>query len=266
MDVVARVAMVSRQVVVERIDGEGADSWMGLTEKEILTKAQLAVDMMAKEGAKEAETLRFLHARKTARGGAILTTETEEAAKWLRGEVTMDKFAGKLGGALRARADLCMLVAEYVPITFNPDIFVAFTQVERENGLERGAIREARYIKQVHRRKEFQRSAHMIFGFTDASQANVAIRKGLIVEGKHVNLRRHRINPHRCLKCQQVRVAHRVAECKAIHDTCRRCAGAHKTDTCQVEDQSVFRCVNCKTVGHASVDRGCPFFLSKMRE
>jgi hypothetical protein len=265
-DAVARVALVSRQVVVERMDGEGAESWLGLTEKEIVMKAQMAVDLLAKDGAAEAATVKFLHARKTARGGAILTTETEEAARWLRTEVVMDQFAGKLGGTLRARADLCMLIAEYVPVSFTPELFTAFTQVERENNLTKGSIREARYIKQVHRRKDNQRSAHMIFGFADVTQANQAIRKGLIIEGKHVNLRRHRVDPHRCLKCQQIGVAHRAAECKAIHDTCGRCAGAHKTDACQVEDQANFRCVNCKVTGHASVDRGCTFFLTKMRE
>jgi len=49
----------------------------------------------------------------------------------------MDKFADKIGGALRARADLCLLIAEYVPITFEPMAITVFTQIERENGLKR---------------------------------------------------------------------------------------------------------------------------------
>jgi hypothetical protein len=138
--------------------------------------------------ARRRPTVKFLHARKTARGGAILTTETEEAARWLKAEIVMDQFAGKLGGALQARADMCMLIAEYVPVSFTPKLFTAFTQVERENSLTKGSIREARYIKQAHRCKKNQCSAHMIFGFADVTQANQAIRKGLIIEGKHVNL------------------------------------------------------------------------------
>ena len=112
-------------------------------------------------------------------------TRTDDDAEWLRGESVIGRFADKMGGALNTRADLCMLIAEYVPISFNPGLLTAFGQVEQENGLAVGALREARYIKQVKYRKPTQRSAHMMMGFSSPEQANLAIRKGLVIKGKH---------------------------------------------------------------------------------
>ena len=264
-DAVARVAMINRQVVIHGTGANGDSPLKDLSEIQILAKAHMAVELMAQEGIKEAEDVKFLHARKTARGGAVLVTHTEEAAKWLRQEVTVDQFAERMGGTTRAKADLYMLIAEYVPTTFEPGVFTAFKQVERENGLANGAIREARYIKQVERRKEGQRSAHMFMGFTDSIQANTALRNGLIIEGKKVFFRKHRIDPYRCLKCQQIGANHRAADCKANSDICGRCAEAHKTSDCQVVDPAKFKCANCKGANHASTDRNCPIFLEKLK-
>jgi hypothetical protein len=264
-DAVARVAMVNRQVVIECVAEAGKSSIANLTEKEILAKAKIAVEMLAKEGAKEAEDVQFIHARKTMKGGAILVTRTEEAARWLKREEVITHFAEKMGGTIHARADLCMVVAEYVPVTFEPELYSAFGQVEKASGLEKGAIREARYIKQKHHRRDGQRSAHMLIGLTSTEQANIAIRNGLVMEGKHVAIRRHRIDPQRCLKCQKIGVAHRAAECKSIHDTCGRCAGMHRTNDCTIANPDEFKCVNCDMAGHASVDRSCPTFCKKMK-
>jgi hypothetical protein len=264
-EAVARVAMVNRQVVVECLAGAGESSIANLSEKEILAKAKMAMEMLAKEGAKEAESIQFIHARKTAKGGAILVTRTEEDARWLKGEAVINHFAEKMGGTILARADLCMVVAEYVPVSFDPELYSAFGQVERESGLRKGALREARYIKQKQYRREGQRSAHMLIGLTDTEQANIAIRNGMVIEGKHIAIRRHRIDPQRCLKCQKIGVAHRAAECKSIHDTCGRCAGMHRTNDCTITNPDEFRCVSCNTAGHASVDRSCPSFCRKMK-
>jgi hypothetical protein len=39
-------------------------------------------------------------------------------------------------------------------------------------------------------------------------QANKAIRNGLVIEGKKVPVRRHKMDPKRCMKCQGVGVNH----------------------------------------------------------
>ena len=59
-----------------------------------------------------------------------MITQTAEAAAWLHREEVIDKFAEKLGGATQAKADLFMLITEYVPTSFNPGVFTVFGQVE----------------------------------------------------------------------------------------------------------------------------------------
>lgn len=266
VDAVARVELMKRQVVLRGNEGAGIGPFKDVAEKDIMAKARAAVEAMTADNLVPTGGIEFLHARKTARGGAILVTKTEEAATWLKLDENMGAFSEKMGGALTVKADLCMLIAEYVPTSFEPDEATAFGQVEISSGIPRGAIKEARYIKDRLRRRAGQRTAHMIIGFADPLQANTVIRNGLVIDGKHVSMRRHRVDPHRCLKCQQVGVAHRAADCKSIHDSCGRCGAMHRTAECKVQDRAEFRCVNCKVSGHAAIDRHCPVFLQKMKE
>ena len=158
-----------------------------------------------------------------------------------------------------------MLVAEYVPVLFNLDVFAAVKQVKQDNGLERGSLREARYLKQIKWRRDAQRTTHMVMGFTNHKQVNLAIRNGLIIEGKRVTFRKYRADPNRCLKCQKIGAAHRASDCKATHNVCGRCAAAHKTKECTATDVVQFKCVNCDAEGHTATDRNCPHFINKLR-
>jgi hypothetical protein len=187
-------------------------------------------------------------------------TKTVESASWLREEPVIARFAYRLGGACVARADMCMVIAEYVPISFDPGLFTALGQVERDSGLKKGALREARYLKDVKKRGDNQRVAHMMLGIIDPDQANIAIRQGLVIEGKSVSVRRNRRDPTRCWKCQQIGVAHWAADCKSIHDTCARCTGMHITKECQVVEKSNYHCANCKTKGHGAADSNAQCF------
>ena len=67
----------------------------------------------------------------------------------------------------------------------------------------------------------------MFMGFMDTEQANQVICRGLIIEGKKVNFRRHRIDLQRCLKCQTIGAQHQAAECKMKQDICGHCAELH---------------------------------------
>ncbi|KAJ6570944.1 hypothetical protein DFH09DRAFT_916808, partial [Mycena vulgaris] len=64
------------------------------------------------------------------------------------------------------------VVVEFVPVTFNPDLGRAFETIEDANGLRRGVLLQARFIKPPARRHPGQRSAHAIFGFASAEAAN----------------------------------------------------------------------------------------------
>jgi hypothetical protein len=123
------------------------DCFEGLTEKELILKAQIAVQLLQSEELDTLDEVDFVHAKKTAGGGVILVLKTEEAADWLRSELVMTRFAKELGGLVTAGAALCMVIAEYVPVTFDPSATYALLRIEEDSGLEMGIIREARFIK-----------------------------------------------------------------------------------------------------------------------
>jgi hypothetical protein len=235
-DTVAWVEIQKRQVVVRKITGDSADPFQGLTEKEITAKAQMAITVMTKDGDDEADQVEFLTAKRLPKGGAVLVTRTEDAARWLRADHNILRFSERLGGSVMASADLCMVIAEYVPISFAPESLSALTKIERDSHPEKGAVKEAHFIKKIGNRAEGQRNAHVIIGITEPDQANIAIRGGLVIEGKAVSVRRHMVDPRRCLKCQQVGANHIAADCKALHETCGRCTGNHRTAECTVKD------------------------------
>jgi hypothetical protein len=135
--------MKRRRVVLQKSTPDGADPFDGLSEKEVLAKAQLAIELMTAEGEIEAQGIEFLHARRTSNGGAIVVTKTIKGAEWLRGDEVMATFAAKMGGAVIARPDACTVIAEYIPTSFTPGTRAALGQVEQDSGLQKGAIRYA---------------------------------------------------------------------------------------------------------------------------
>jgi hypothetical protein len=195
IDVIARTEVLRRQVIMQKAPGAMEDGLQDLTEKEIMFKAKIAIQMMQEEQGEGMEEIEFLHVKKTVGGGTILILKTEEAAMWLRKAEVMQHFSRELGAAT-AGAALCMVIAEYVPVTFDPDWTAGVEKVKKDSGLEQGAIREVRYIKKAHRRADGQKTAHIIMGLLTPEQANKAIRYGVIIEGKKVAVRRYRMDPN----------------------------------------------------------------------
>jgi hypothetical protein len=265
IDAIARTEIMRRQVVMRRDPAAGADCFEGLSEKELILKAKIAVDLIQSEDVDTIDHVDFVHAKKTAGGGVVLVLKTEEAAEWLRSERVMTRFTKELGGLVTAGAALCMVIAEYVPISFDPGATYAFARIEEDSGLETGSMREARFIKKIERRAPGQRTAHVIIGLMTPEQANRAIRNGMVIEGKKVPVRRHKMDPKRCMKCQGIGINHNAADCKSIHDVCARCAEMHRTSQCTVEKHTDFKCANCKVKGHGAADRECPVFKERMK-
>jgi hypothetical protein len=92
---------------------------------------------MGADGDSAAEGVEFLHVKKTTNGGVVLMLKTMEAAAWLRHPGIIGKFAKRMGGTATASATLCMVVAEYVPISYSPEGYKANGQVEEDSGLKR---------------------------------------------------------------------------------------------------------------------------------
>ncbi|KIJ42376.1 hypothetical protein M422DRAFT_171219, partial [Sphaerobolus stellatus SS14] len=69
--------------------------------------------------------------------------------------------------------------------------------------------------------------------------------------------------PSRCLKCHKIGTGHFTSQCPEEGDKCRTCGSNHHMRDCPVIDRDGRYCVNCKTRGHATWDRGCPVFVTQ---
>lgn len=255
----------SRQLYVQPTPNEEEDPLKDLSEKELVAKANMALDLMGLAASDAPEGTTFVGARRLRTGAIQYQLNLEDAAEWLRDEEVLKSFMEHFGGASIARAQLLYTVAEFVPVTFDPTIEVARENAERSSGLQRGAMVHVKWIKDPRKRKPTQKVAHTIVGFATREAANQAIGQGLYIEGKHISVRKLLPEPKRCLKCQTMGTNHVAANCKSIHDVCANCAGHHRTEQCGLTDHRKFKCSNCQgEEGHGAADRLCPYFRAQL--
>ncbi|KAJ7686853.1 hypothetical protein B0H17DRAFT_940071 [Mycena rosella] len=172
-----------------------------------------------------------------------------------------------MGGTSVLKERFLNILAQYVPVSFDPNRDGALHVLESDNGLQPGDLGKARWIKAPEQRRAGQRVAHVVFGLRSETAANIFLRDGFYVEGKKVYGYKLLDEPIRCLKCQGL--GHVVGQCKSIHDTCARCAGMHRTSECRATDEER-ACANCRNAkrafeGHGTADRSCPVFTDKLQ-
>ena len=127
----------------------------------------------------------------------------------------------------KIRNKLYHVITKFVPITFATDDDYSHNKLETTNNLEPGSITWSKYIKPPNLRPANQKVAHIIIGLVSKNApTNKIIQNGLYIKGKHITVWKSLANPRHCLKCQ--RFGHFATDCKAIGDTCARCALNHR--------------------------------------
>jgi len=260
-EVITRGNTTDKQIMVQK-DKDATDNALdSLTEKDLVVKANTALDLMGMSGMDKPRHTTFIGAKKLRNGNVLYQLNTKEAAAWLRAPDVQKAFMEKYGGTSNIRNKLHYVIAEFVPVTFDAGSSFAHAKVEQDNFIGLDSIAYSKYIKPPHLRPANQRVAHVIFGFTDREDANTAITTGIFIEGKHANIRKILTEPKRCLKCQKY--GHYVSDCKATEDTCARCGDRHRTAHCTVNETAMYRCTNCtgnEAMGHGAADRECAAF------
>ena len=153
-------------------------------------------------------------------------------------------------------------MVQFVPLYFKPDNDSEVHSVEKDSNLPMGSLLHMRWIKPPYRRTREQTCGHIILVASAAEVANKILTNGLLVCQKRVYTKKCKKEPTCCLKCQGW--DHLSYNCAQDFDTCRTCAGCHKTASCSPGVQ--LRCVSCRTEGHASWSRFCPAFNHKCDE
>jgi len=249
--------MRNQQILVDQAPGVTSNGLQDMSEKELVSKANMALAMLAAEVEGVPEEGEFVGATKLQHGGILFRMNSEEGAEWIRKE-GKEGFLAKMGGTSVVKERTATVVVEYVPVTFEPEVEGALREVEQVSGLKEGSIVRATYIKPKHRRAPGQKVAFAIFTFHYLDDANHVLCHGMLIENKQVWGHKKYPEPRRCYKCQAIGVTHIASECKAEHDTCARCGGNHRASVCNVTDESKFNCVNCEGLGHGPGNRYCP--------
>ena len=195
-------------------------------------------------------------------GVVVFTASSVAMASWMITAEVAAPFAVKMGMHTRVVERTYKLIAERVPISFRPDDHDTLREVERAHGLAEGSIKQAAWIKPPDRRSPGQKTAFVALTVTGVDHANAALR-GLTLAGRRILVRRDLKEPQRCSKCQKYD-GHFARDCKATHDTCANCVGAHPTSLCANAEPHAHRCANCKEDGHAAWDRDCPTLRAKV--
>ncbi|KAJ7146801.1 hypothetical protein C8R44DRAFT_600075, partial [Mycena epipterygia] len=121
------------------------------------------------------ENAAFVDAHRIQNGAVVFHLTSAAAVDWIRLPKRMDAFLAGMGGTSIFKPRSFSVVVKFVPVTFDPTLSRAFETIEDANGIKRGELTQARYIKPLERRHSGQRTAHTIFGFASREAANHAI-------------------------------------------------------------------------------------------
>ncbi|THU91601.1 hypothetical protein K435DRAFT_622743, partial [Dendrothele bispora CBS 962.96] len=193
-------------------------------------------------------------------GGILCVFQTPEEVRWMMDENRLERFAQHWGSSATVKAPYYETVLPFVPLTTDLHNQQSLREIEVNNGLEKGSIASARWIKPASQRKAGQQVAHAILSFKTCMAANSAIRQHLVVKGKEIYPYKETTEALRCMKCSSYR--HISRNCKSPHDVCGRCAEHHPTQHCRAGDDQL-HCANCKQDGHGAASRDCPVFTAE---
>lgn len=252
---VDRQDVKARQVVVRRDKGIEEDQYSlaKLSERELVEKGNLAIEAIEATGEKP-EAVSFIAAKKLKGGDTLLLMNSVEARRWLCSG-NLAAFMEGFDASSRVRTPMLVVVAEFVPVAFEPNDQGELRMLERDSGMSKGSIKEAAYIKPTHRRTLGQRYAHLKLKLDDRTQANKAIRDGIFILGKMISVRKDEQDPPMCYRCHNIGDGHFAANCKADVELCGHCGMGHRSKECP--DPEKKWCHICKKAGHGAGDKTC---------
>jgi len=270
-DYKARETLRRKQVLIDGVEGiERATE--GLAPKEIVAKANLAIEKMRLEEGMEEEVfmntgegeVRCVAAKVLKNGGVVLEMATEEVAEWIKGEKGKKAFVESFGASAMLKERAYSIVVEFIPAGCRETLEGSLAEIENENRLPKGTIARVRWMRNPKHWRRDQSAAHAVVVLYDRTKANKILRDGLLVAGMRRLTRKLEEDPKRCFKCQFVNPGHTAATCKSINDICPNCAGCHAGGECRAS-RAQFTCVSCRKEkrphNHAAWDRYCPTML-----
>lgn len=203
---------------------------------------------------------RVIGMKTTKRGAYLLEFDSADSAQrfWEYADSNWTAFEDIFGYSMEVRPKAYALIAHFVPCLgqFNPSNRTSLEIIERENGLPRGAIMKAAWLKRPELRSSWQSVATLCLVCNNPVVANDMIWGRIFIGGKQITIQKDMKEPIRCNKCQ--RYGHTRHDCKD-DKRCMRCMGTnHSAKDCSAPKP---RCVACSPEStHNCADRACPTF------
>jgi hypothetical protein len=257
----AKAVADERNVILD-LSGDAAKDTAKLSEKELVDRANVAVDRMGLQAADKPDAFAFIAASKLEHGGIRYRMADKACADWLRRQDVREAFTAEFGGDGQLKDKSYAVIAEFADVGFNPADTDELNAVARVNGLAPRSITSARWLKRQASRRPGQQKAFLELVLASPNAANALIRAGCVILGRTLRTRKRLIEPRRCMKCQGFTARHTAKSCRAAHDTCAKCGDQHREDACTSD---VRKCSNCKGA-HAASDRACPRYLEEVRK
>ena len=92
-------------------------------------------------------------------GGLLLELDTSEGANWLREPQPRTFFLTNIGLGASIKDRSYQVIAQFVPVEFNPEDTNQIQQFKTSNSLKHISILKAKWIKRIKDRKLYQRVA-----------------------------------------------------------------------------------------------------------
>jgi hypothetical protein len=124
----------NQQILIDKAPNISGTGLAGLTEVEIVAKDNMALQLMESEcGEQELTGGKVLVAHKLANGGVTMEFSTAEGAAKVRSLKEM--FAAKLGGTPVLRDREFCVIAEFIPVSHDPELTVEQRVIKVDSGL-----------------------------------------------------------------------------------------------------------------------------------
>jgi len=176
----AKGTLQRRQILLDGIEGVKmvAD---GLTERELVEKANLALEGMGIMASDKPTGTKFVAAKKLRNRGVIFEMDSEMAANWLKKKDVQGTFAGSFGGSAQIKDCNYQVVVQYVLTELRDKSKEIMEAAEDSVGSGRGTVVGMKWMKNPQHWKEGQRYAHLILMSTNRMVANIMIREGVVI-------------------------------------------------------------------------------------
>ena len=190
-----------RQVLLDEIEGARTAA-SGLTERELVEKASLALDRMGVRGSDKLTGTKFVAAKKLRNGGVVFEMDSKSAADWLKKKDIRGVFVESFGGSAQIKDRSFQAVVQYVPMEMKDRDKEVMEAVEDSVGAGRGTVVGMKWMKNPQHWKQGQRYVHLILTTMNRMVTNMMIREGVVINGQRLRVRKLEADPRRFFKCQ----------------------------------------------------------------